>query len=85
MSEVSGENVFMHFAMDSSCHVLNLGQLITFYDLFVDFVLSDFKADYIPTGFFPSGEVEVELDTKGIQQVITIQISLAGRSGANQN
>ncbi|XP_053384489.1 uncharacterized protein LOC123536750 [Mercenaria mercenaria] len=26
------------------------------------------KGDYIPTGFFPSGEVEVELDTKGILQ-----------------
>lgn len=26
------------------------------------------NGDYIPTGFFPSGEVEVELDTKGIQQ-----------------
>ena len=24
--------------------------------------------DYIPTGFFPKGEVEVELDTTGIKQ-----------------
>ncbi|KAL4224992.1 hypothetical protein ACF0H5_015687 [Mactra antiquata] len=26
------------------------------------------STDYIPTGFFPSGETEVELDPKGIQQ-----------------
>ena len=30
---------------------------------------TDLTEDYIPTGFFKDGEVEVELDTEGIKQV----------------
>ena len=42
--------------------------LVTKYYFFY-YWFTDLTEEYIPTGFFRDGEVEVELDTKGIQQV----------------